>query len=65
MAPNSISSKPAADYIGMSESWLRKTRMEGYSEGPPFCKIGKAVRYLTSDLDAWLNARRHIIAEVE
>ncbi len=48
----------AARYIAMSESFLRQVRIEGDREsrtpGPPFIKIGRAVRYLKQDLDAWL-----------
>lgn len=55
---NSIPSEQAAHYIGMSESWLRKSRLEGNPDAPPYLKIGKSVRYLTSDLDAWLAQRR-------
>lgn len=61
---HSLPSKQAAEYIGMSESWLRKSRLEGNTDAPPYLKIGKAVRYLTSDLDAWLNERRHVANEV-
>jgi len=46
-------------YIGMSRSFLRQSRMEGNREtrtpSPPFIKIGRSVRYLVEDLDAWLN----------
>ena len=52
----------AAHYIGMSESFLRQSRMDGMREnhtpGPPFVKIGRAVRYLVADLDAWLEKFR-------
>lgn len=48
----------AAKYIGMSESWLRQARMNGNPDAPPFLKIGRAVRYLQDDLDAWLESRR-------
>ena len=54
----------AALYIGMSESWLRQSRMRGNPEGPPYIKIGKAVRYLKADLDAWLQKLRHVEREV-
>ena len=50
----------AAKYIGMSESWLRQARMNGNPDAPPFLKIGRAVRYLQDDLDAWLESRRRI-----
>jgi predicted DNA-binding transcriptional regulator AlpA len=52
----------AAHYIGMSESFLRQSRMDGIREnrtpGPPFVKIGRAVRYLVEDLDDWLKKCR-------
>ncbi len=54
----------AAHYIGMSESWLRQSRMRGNPEAPPYIKIGKAVRYLKADLDAWLEKLRHVEPEV-
>jgi predicted DNA-binding transcriptional regulator AlpA len=48
-----------ASYIGMSRSFLRQARMDGNRKGrtiaPPFIKIGRAVRYLKEDLDAWLD----------
>ena len=69
MATNSIeiekrayNDRQAADYIGMSESYLRISRMDGdranRTPGPNFIKIGKAVRYLKEDLDAWLESHR-------
>lgn len=46
-------------YIGMSRSFLRQSRMDGNREtrtpSPPFIKIGRSVRYLVEDLDAWLD----------
>ncbi|MFK5949012.1 MAG: hypothetical protein QM500_09630 [Methylococcales bacterium] len=49
-----------AEYIGMSRSFLRQSRMEGNRENrtpaPPFIKIGRAVRYLREDLDIWLTS---------
>ena len=50
----------AAHYIGMSESWLRQSRMRGNPEAPPYIKIGKSVRYLKTDLDDWLDRLRHV-----
>ncbi|KQB04356.1 DNA-binding protein [Vibrio metoecus] len=48
-------------YIGMSRSFLRQARMEGQRKNrtlaPPFIKIGRAVRYLKEDLDAWLDSQ--------
>jgi hypothetical protein len=51
----------AAEYIGMSVSYLRLSRMRGATKctsAPPFIRIGKAIRYLPRDLDAWIESRR-------
>lgn len=53
-----MNDKDAAYYIGMSESWLRIARMHGNPKAPPFLKIGRSVRYLQEDLDAWLEKQR-------
>ena len=57
-----LDGKPAAKYIGMSESFLRKDRSEGprknHTPGPPFLKIGRRVVYLIDDLDEWLEKHR-------
>ena len=50
--------REAAIYIGMSESWLRQSRVTGNPDAPPFLKIGRSVRYLRADLDIWLEQRR-------
>jgi len=48
----------AARYVGMSESWLRQTRMLGRTDGPPFIRIGtRTIRYRRCDLDRWLERR--------
>jgi hypothetical protein len=48
----------AAAYIEMSVSFLRAARLRGkLGNGmppPPYLNIGRAVRYDTADLDAWL-----------
>ena len=50
----------AAEYIGMSQSFLRQSRMDGKRENrtpaPPFIKIGRSVRYRLIDLDNWLDS---------
>ncbi|MDS4058645.1 MAG: helix-turn-helix domain-containing protein [Candidatus Contendobacter sp.] len=55
-----------ATYLGVSLSFLRQGRMEGRranrSPGPPFIRLGRAVRYDISDLDAWLAANRREVA---
>jgi len=55
-----LSEIETAQYIGMSRSFLRQSRMEGNRDNrtpaPPFIKIGRAVRYLIEDLDNWLDS---------
>ncbi len=46
----------AGPVVGLSESTLAKMRCMG--GGPPFIKLGRAVRYVRGDLLAWRNARR-------
>jgi len=51
----------AADYLGYSESTLEKKRLTG--DGPPFIRLGRAIVYVTRDLEAWLSehrVRRHL-----
>ncbi len=48
--------KTAADYLGLSKSFLDKARC--YGGGPVFAKLGTTVIYNTNDLDAWVAARR-------
>jgi predicted DNA-binding transcriptional regulator AlpA len=52
----------AAKYIGMSRSFLRQDRMNGFRErrtrGPVFIRIGRQIRYHVADLDAWLDEHR-------
>ena len=49
-------------YIRMSCSFLRKARMngmrKGHTPGPPFIRIGRAIRFDVRDLDAWLEEHR-------
>lgn len=56
--PAALDTYDAASYIGMSSSWLRLVRREGArpagAEGPPFVRIGNAIRYRIADLDDWL-----------
>ncbi len=59
-----LKSPEAATYIGMSDAWLRQSRMRGNPKAPPYIKIGKAVRYLKTYLDDWLDRLRHVEPEV-
>lgn len=57
-----LTEKEAAEYIGMSRSFLRQDRMHGFranrTPGPSFVRLGKTIRYLKTDLDTWLLKHR-------
>ena len=57
-----VKQKVAAEYLDVSVSRLETWRVTG--GGPPFCKIGRGIRYSYKDLDEWVLAhRRHSTAE--
>ena len=62
MIRNCLTEQEAAQYIGMSRSFLRQNRMTGLignrTPGPPYIKIGRSVRYQLSDLNVWLEQHR-------
>ena len=51
-------------YLQVSRSYLARARMEGprngRTPGPPFVKLGRAVRYDIADLDAWIQEHRRV-----
>ena len=50
-----LTTKEAARLTGLSTAWFERARWSG--EGPPFVKLGSAVRYPISDLHAFLRSR--------
>lgn len=62
MNKRSLTEKEAAEYIGMSCSFLRQDRMNGFRQnrtpGPNYIRIGRAVRYLREELDKWLEENK-------
>lgn len=48
--------REAARYTRLSQPTLERFRLTG--EGPAYLKLGGAVRYRRSDLDAWLDSCR-------
>ena len=48
----------AANLLRLSKSWLAKARMRG--DGPPYVKLGRAVRYRESALVQWLKSRTRL-----
>lgn len=57
----------AAEYLNLAPITLRKGRMDGVRQNrcpiPPYVRLGRAIRYLKSDLDAWLNEYRVVPTE--
>jgi len=47
--------RDAAKFLGVSESWLAKSRLRG--DGPRYVKVGRAVRYLVSALREYIKSR--------
>lgn len=41
----------AADYLGVSKSFLDKARI--YGGGPQYMRFGRSIVYSTADLDKW------------
>jgi len=60
--PNSgerlLTPKDAAILLRLSESWLAKARMRG--DGPPYVKLGRAIRYREGALLQWLKSRQRL-----
>lgn len=50
-----LTTKDAARLLGFHPDTLRRLRRGG--GGPPFLRIGRAVRYRLVDVDAWAQAR--------
>lgn len=51
-----LTEREVAALAAISRSWLQKMRMGGC--GPTYYKLGRAVRYLEADVQAWLAAQR-------
>jgi excisionase family DNA binding protein len=53
-----LTTAEAANYLGLSASYLNQLRVLGVKggkiESPPFIKIGRAVRYRRIELDEWV-----------
>lgn len=57
-APVLLTPKEAARYLNVSVSWLAKRRLAG--DGPPYLKLGGAVRYSEASLQQWMKAQQRI-----
>jgi hypothetical protein len=56
-----LNEREASEYLNMSCSFLKAARCRG--NGPMFRKLSRSIRYLITDLDAWIeqSARRNTI----
>ena len=53
-----LSSTEAASWLQLHPGHLANLRYR--HAGPPFVKLGSAVRYRASDLEAWVEAGLHV-----
>lgn len=63
-----FSTAEAAQYLSLSEAYLRELRMDGARRGrmtpPPFVRLSsRKVLYRRADLDAWLE--RHVVGSAD
>lgn len=58
-APAILTEDEAAAYLRVSTSYLSASRLtRPRTLGPPFVRIGKAIRYQRADLDQFIASRR-------
>lgn len=60
IVPQVLNEIETANYICMSQSYLRKCRMGECGPGPKFLKIGRTIRYRVEDLNAWLDSHSQV-----
>jgi hypothetical protein len=58
-----LTPKDAGNFLRLSESWLAKARMRG--DGPPYVKLGRAIRYRQGALVQWLRSRQRLSTSEE
>ena len=51
-----LNTREAANYVRLGKPTLEHYRIKG--DGPVFLRLGSAIRYRKTDLDAWLDGRR-------
>jgi predicted DNA-binding transcriptional regulator AlpA len=54
-SPAYVTTAQASHLTGLSPAWFERSRWAG--GGPPFVKLGAAVRYPADKLHAWMRAR--------
>jgi predicted DNA-binding transcriptional regulator AlpA len=56
--PVLLTSKETAKHLKVSLSWLAKARMRG--DGPPYIKMGRAIRYNEAAILQWMKSRQRL-----
>lgn len=51
-----LDSPTVATLLGLARGSLANMRSRG--EGPPFCRLGRAIRYRPEDVEAWVKSAR-------
>lgn len=51
-----VDTQTAAAHVGLSVSYMHKARHFGH--GPPYYRVGRAIRYSIEDLDRWMAEHR-------
>ncbi len=51
-----LTEQEAAQFLSVGSKCLQAWRVRG--GGPTFCKVGRLIRYVQSDLESWLETRR-------
>lgn len=49
-----LTQQDVCEWTGMSSAWFEQSRFRG--TGIPYVKIGRSVRYRTSDVQLWIDA---------
>jgi predicted DNA-binding transcriptional regulator AlpA len=58
-----LNEKEAAARLGLTAATLRAWRHQ--RRGPAFVRLGRAVRYLASDIDKFVRGNRHDVPSVD
>jgi predicted DNA-binding transcriptional regulator AlpA len=53
-----LTPKETATRLRLSTSWLAKARMRG--DGPPYIKMGRAIRYNEATILQWMKSRQRL-----
>ena len=53
-----LTPKETASRLRVSTSWLAKARMRG--DGPPYIKMGRAIRYNEVTIVEWMKSRQRL-----